>query len=94
MASQQMALVNNSGPRFYPQLGEVRASSSSGIHFPRCSNQASISSYRPLSGQHYLTSASNSQAIGSQTSISSLIILHHTPDGVYGRSPAIEESFQ
>ena len=66
MASQQKALVNNSGPRFYSQLGKVRASSSSGSQFPRCSIPASISPYQPLSGQHYLPSASNHQDIRRQ----------------------------
>ena len=94
MASQQKDLVNNSGPRFYSQLGKVRASYSSGFQFLRCLIQASMSPYRPLSGQHYLHSASNGQAIWSLTSIGSSIILHYRSDWVYGQSPGIGESFQ
>ena len=93
MASQQKALVNHSGPRFYSQLGKVRASSSTGFQFPRCLIPASISPYRPLSGQHYIPSASNCQAIWRQTSIGSSSILHYRSDGVNGQSPAILESF-
>ena len=52
MASQQKAPQDYSRSRLYSQLGEVRTSSSSGIHFPRCSIQAQTSINRPLSGQH------------------------------------------
>ena len=94
MASQQKAPQDYSRSRLYSQLGEVRTSSSSGIHFPRCSIQAQTSINRPLSGQHCFSSTSLDQVVGSERSFSSPVILHSRSDGVYGQPPSTRESFQ
>ena len=94
MASQQKASEDYSGPRLHSQLGEVRTSSSPGFLFPGGQIQASSSSYRPISGQHCLYSTGSSQASGSQTSLSTSIILHSGSNGVNGQSSTTRESFQ
>ena len=94
MASQQKASEDYSGPRLHSQLGEVRTSSSPGFLFPWGQIQASSSSYRPISGQHCLYYSGSSQASGSQTSLSTSIILHSGSNGVNGQSSTTRESFQ
>ena len=94
MASQQKASEDYSGRRLHSQLGEVRTSSSPGISFPGGQIQAGSSSYRPISGQHGLYSTGCSQASGSQTSLSTSIILHSRSNGVNGQSSTTRESFQ
>ena len=80
--------------RLHSQLGEVRTSSSPGFLFPGGQIQAGSSSYRPISGQHCLYSTGSSQASGSQTSLSTSIILHSRSNGVNGQSSTTRESFQ
>ena len=94
MASQQKASEDYSGPRLYSQLREVRTSSSPGFLFPGGQIQAGSSSYPPFTGQHCLYSTGSSQVSGSQTSLSTSIILHSRSNGVNGQSSTTLESFQ